>query len=128
METRTTKGIKISVEVFYQAAHSNPMDSKYVYAYKISITNTTRDVVQLLRRHWMITDSNRPVREVKGEGVIGKQPVLESGEQHQYVSWCNLFSDVGKMEGTYVMLNRTKGTMFRVVIPPFKMVFPYKLN
>lgn len=128
METKITKGIKVSVETFYQPTHSNPMESKYIFAYRITIVNTTQDVVQLLRRHWLINDSNRPVREVEGEGVIGKQPTLAEREEHQYMSWCNLFSDVGRMSGTFLMLNKTKGTTFRVTIPPFKMIPPFKLN
>lgn len=128
METKITKGIKISVETFYQPTHSNPLNSKYIFAYRVTIVNTTQDIVQLLRRHWIISDSSRPIREVEGEGVIGQQPILEPTQNHQYMSWCNLFSDVGKMEGTFLMLNKTKGTTFRVNIPSFKMIPFFKLN
>jgi len=128
METLTTNGIKISVETFYQSNYSKPMENKYIFAYRINIQNNNDFTVQLLRRHWHILDSNGMLREVEGDGVIGKQPVLSSGESHQYVSWSQLLTDVGKMYGTFLMVRQEDGEAFRVRIPEFKLVAPFKLN
>lgn len=128
METLTTNGIKISVETFYQQNSSEPREGKFIFAYRISIENKSTKTVQLLRRHWIIMDSTGSGREVEGEGVIGKQPILKPGETHQYASWCNLNSDIGKMYGTFLMLNKDANKEFRVTIPEFKLSPPYKLN
>lgn len=128
METLTTNGIKISVETFYQQSSSLPREGKFIFAYRVSIENKSSKTVQLLRRHWIIMDSNGSGREVEGEGVIGKQPTLQPGETHQYASWCNLNSDIGKMYGTFLMLNKNTNKEFRVTIPEFKLTPPYKLN
>ena len=128
METLTTKGIKVSVESFYQETQSRPLDRKYVFAYRITIENGSRYTVQLLRRHWHIVDSNDQRREVEGEGVIGQQPVLAPGESHQYVSWCPLTSEIGKMYGTYLMVRPEDQRTFDVRIPEFKLIAPFKLN
>lgn len=128
METLTTNGIKISVETFYQKDYSRPLENKYIFAYRIYIENKSNHVVRLIRRHWFIKDSSGAVREVEGEGVIGKQPILSPGESHQYISWSPLTSDIGKMYGTYLMLNKDNNTEFKVSIPEFKLIAPFKLN
>ncbi len=128
MDTLTTNGIKISVETFYQQNYSRPLENKYIFAYRIHIENRSSKTVQLMRRHWYIKDSSGSVREVEGEGVIGKQPVLRPGEGHQYVSWSPLISDIGKMYGTYLMLNKETKSQFRVSIPEFKLIAPFKQN
>jgi len=128
METLTTKGITISVESFYHSGYSKPVENKYVFAYRINIENKSDQTVQLLRRHWFIHDSNGAIREVEGEGVIGKQPVLVAGASHQYVSWSPLMTDVGKMYGTYLMLDKASGKEFKVKIPEFKLIAPFKGN
>jgi ApaG protein len=84
--------------------------------------------VKLLRRHWYITDSNGTYREVEGEGVVGQQPVIEPGGSHQYISACNLRSDMGKMSGSYQMENLYNKRLFQVQIPEFQMIAPFKLN
>jgi ApaG protein len=128
MEKLTTKGIKISVETSYQKDYSRPFENKYIFAYRIHIENMSSSIVQLMRRHWIIKDSSGATREVEGEGVIGKQPVLSPGESHQYISWSPLTSDIGKMYGTFLMLNKDTGTEFQVSIPEFKLIAPFKLN
>ena len=128
MDTLITKGIKVSVETFYQSNYSRPRDNKYVFAYRVTIENQGSHTVQLLRRHWFINDSTGIIREVEGEGVIGKQPILYPGESHQYVSWSPLMSDIGKMHGTFQLLNKQTKEKFYATIPEFKLIAPYKLN
>lgn len=128
METLTTKGIKISVETFYHEQHSRPTEQKFVFVYRITIENKSNSTVQLLHRHWYIFDSNGAIREVEGEGVIGKKPILNPGQSHQYVSWSPLQSDMGKMYGYYLMMDRDKKTNFKVLVPEFKLIAPFKEN
>ncbi len=128
MVTAVTEGIKVSVKTEYQAEYSSPLQAHYVFTYKITIENASENTIQLLRRHWMIYDSNGSVREVEGEGVVGQQPVLEPGEVHEYVSGCNLRSSIGKMVGTYMVERVMNGKRLRVAIPEFMMIVPYKLN
>jgi ApaG protein len=84
--------------------------------------------IQLRRRHWHIHDAGRPVKEVEGEGVVGLQPLLEPGGIHSYVSGCNLKSGLGKMYGVYTMERIMDGKQFKVRIPEFTMLVPFKLN
>ncbi|GAA4396697.1 Co2+/Mg2+ efflux protein ApaG [Nibrella viscosa] len=128
MVTAVTEGIKVSVKTEYQAEYSSPLQAHYVFTYRITIQNNSEHTIQLLRRHWLIYDSNGSVREVEGEGVVGQQPVLEPGEVHEYVSGCNLRSSMGKMVGTYLIERVMDGRRLRVAIPEFMMVVPYKLN
>lgn len=128
MVTEITEGVKVTVATEYQPEYSSPAQEHYVFTYKISIENCSEYTVQLLRRHWHIHDSNGSIREVEGEGVIGLQPVLEPGEIHEYVSGCNLKTNIGKMKGTYLMERIVDGKLFRVRIPEFTMVVPYRLN
>jgi ApaG protein len=125
--TCITNGIKISVETFYQEEHSRPMESKYIFAYRITIENLGALTAQLMRRHWVIQDSNGLVREIDGEGVIGQQPILPPHGVHQYVSWCQLFTDIGKMKGHYLFVQQN-GESFKVAIPEFNMTAPFKMN
>jgi ApaG protein len=99
-----------------------------MFAYKINIENLTDYAVQLLRRHWYILDSNGMKREVEGEGVIGQQPVIDPGHTHEYVSGCNLKTDMGRMSGTYQMIRLLDNAVFEVQIPEFYLVAPFKLN
>jgi ApaG protein len=128
MITQVTSGIKVSVETFYRPDQSNPTRNQYVFAYRISITNNSDYSVQLKRRHWFVLDSNATNREVEGEGVVGEQPIVETGETYQYVSGCNLDSEIGKMYGTYMMERLIDKKKFYVRIPEFSLVVPYKLN
>ncbi|MFC0183076.1 ApaG protein [Pseudarcicella hirudinis] len=128
MISAITEGVKVSVQTEYQAEYSNPLHEHFVFSYRIRIENESDFTVQLLRRHWFIHDANGTIREVEGEGVIGKQPVLEPGEFHEYVSGCNLNTSIGKMVGTYLMERIMDGKHFMVQIPGFSMIAPYRLN
>jgi len=128
MVTKTTEGIKISVETVYQADYSNPGNEHFMFAYKIQIQNLGEQTVQLLNRHWLIFDSNGTHREVEGQGIVGQQPILEPGQVHEYVSGCNLKTEMGSMTGTYEMKRITDNSTFFVKIPSFILITPYKLN
>ncbi len=128
MQTKVTEGVRISVEVFYQPDYSHPNSGEYMFAYRITITNESEYAVKLLRRHWTITDANGITHEVDGEGVVGQQPVIEPGNSHQYVSGSALKTEIGKMRGTYLMQRQYDEVKFKVLIPEFHMVAPYKLN
>lgn len=128
METCVTNNIRISVVATYQQAYSKPTKDQYVFSYHIVIENCGPDTVQLLRRHWVITNSLGLVQEVEGEGVIGQQPVLESTEVHQYDSWCPLSSPLGFMEGRYLFVNHNTGEEFYADVPRFRLESSVVLN
>jgi len=128
MVSLISKGVEISVETFYQPDYSNPLQSEFMFAYRITIENHNSFPVKLHRRHWYIFDSNGTNREVEGEGVVGVQPVLLPGEKYQYVSGCNLRTEIGKMYGVYEMEDLNSKRLFEVNIPAFEMFVPYKNN
>ena len=128
MVSKISEGVTISVETFFQPDYSNPVNSEYMFAYRITIENNNSFPVRLLSRQWKIFDSNGTNREVEGEGVIGVQPLINPGEQYQYVSGCNLRTEMGKMHGTYLMENINNKKNFEVNIPVFEMIVPFKLN
>ena len=128
MVSLISEGVEVSVETFYQQDYSNPMQSEYMFAYRIAIENHNSFSVKLHRRHWRIFDSNGTYREVEGEGVVGVQPVLSPGEKYQYVSGCNLRTEMGRMHGTYQMENLNNKQFFDVNIPAFEMFVPFKNN
>ena len=128
MITEITKGVKVSVSTAYQSEYSSPSQYHYVFTYEINIENCSENSVHLLRRHWFIHDSNGVVKEVEGEGVVGQQPILEPGDSHKYVSGCNLKTGIGKMCGTYLFERVVDGQQFKVKIPEFNLVVPFKLN
>ena len=129
METAITHNIKVSVEAVYQPDYSRPLRSEFVFAYQIRIDNLGQRPLQLLSRYWLIWDSNGSQREVEGEGVVGQQPVLEAGDFHEYVSACPLHSDIGYMQGYYLMryLDGAKEEV-KVIVPRFRMQTPFKNN
>lgn len=128
MVSKLTEGIVVSVETFYQPEYSNAINGEYMFAYRITIRNNNSFPVKLLRRHWFICDATGSVREVEGEGVVGVQPLINPGEEYQYLSGCNLRTEIGKMYGTYLMRNVNTNKEFNVIIPTFKMTVPFKLN
>lgn len=128
MVSAVTRGVKVTVENHYQPDYSSPLSGEFMFAYRINIFNESQDTVKLLRRHWYIVDSNGMVREVEGEGVVGQQPVLENNGSYEYVSGCNLKTEVGKMYGTYLMERLYDKRQFYVSIPEFKLVAPQKMN
>lgn len=128
MSSTTTQGVEVSVETYYQPDYSNPISGEFMFAYRITIDNHNNFSVKLHRRHWYIFDSNGEYREVEGEGVVGVQPVLQPGERYQYVSGCNLRSEMGRMSGSYQMENVDTKRFFDVDIPAFEMIVPFKYN
>ncbi|WP_316802410.1 Co2+/Mg2+ efflux protein ApaG [Pedobacter nototheniae] len=128
MVTAITDGVKVSVETIYQPEYSNPANEHFMFAYRIEISNLSDYPVQLMRRQWFIFDSNSSRREVEGEGVVGIQPVINPGETHVYVSGCNLKTDMGSMQGKYLMKRLVDEAEFEVDIPEFTLIAPYKLN
>jgi len=128
MITLTTNGVSVSVRTDYQEEYSNPNQKNFVFTYRILIENHSDFTVQLLRRKWLIVDADGSVKEVEGEGVVGQQPVIETGGVHEYVSGCNLRSGMGLMQGYYTMQRMMDGKQFDVVIPEFHLFTPYLLN
>jgi ApaG protein len=128
METLITAGVEVSVETFYQEEYSKPADGQFTFAYRITISNHNLHTVQLLRRKWKITDANRTVRLVEGEGVVGRQPILYPGDSYQYVSGCTFNTGMGKMDGIYIFENKTTAHEFEVIVPEFTMALPNLLN
>jgi ApaG protein len=128
MISEVTHGIKVIVETFYHREHSDVRINQFMFAYRITIENESEYAIKLLRRHWFIFDSVGEHKEVEGDGVVGKQPVIQPGEHHQYVSGCNLKSEMGTMRGTYQMQRLADGKLFDVVIPEFTLITPEKLN
>jgi len=128
MISKISEGITISVETYYQPDYSNPVNSGFMFAYRITIENSNTFPVKLLRRHWHIYDSNGSLREVEGEGVVGVQPQINPGESYQYVSGCNLRTEMGKMHGIYLMENISNKKTFDVAIPSFEMYAPFKMS
>ena len=128
MNSIISEGVQVSVDTFYQPDYSNPLQSEFMFAYRITLENHNSFPIKLHRRNWQIFDSNGTHREVEGEGVVGVQPVLKPGESYQYVSGCNLRTEMGKMKGTYQMENLNNKRMFEVDIPAFEMIVPMKYN
>jgi ApaG protein len=122
MVTALTEGIRVSVQVDYQTEFSSPHQYHYVFVYKILIENTSGYTVQLMSRRWEIFDAGEARKIVEGDGVVGQQPVLESGQSHQYVSGCNLRSGLGKMKGHYYMERIHDGRQIEVTIPEFQLI------
>ncbi|MGZ3653661.1 MAG: Co2+/Mg2+ efflux protein ApaG [Bdellovibrionota bacterium] len=121
MRSKRTNGVRIDVETYYVAEKSIPAMNQYLFGYEITITNENPEAVQLLHRHWVITDALGRVEEVKGPGVIGKQPRLKSGESFTYDSFCPLPTPFGSMRGSYKMM-RDNGEFFEVDVPLFSLV------
>lgn len=114
----TTHDIRVIVKPVYVEQESDLVSGRFVYAYFVTIENMSLDTVQLMRRFWKIKDSNGEEHIVEGDGVIGKQPVIEPGNVHSYNSYCVLKSFEGNMEGYYEM-EKSDGTPIRVTIPRF---------
>jgi ApaG protein len=121
---RTTRGITVTVEPHFLADQSVPDACRYVWAYHVRIQNDGRETVQLMTRYWKITDSRGQVQEVRGDGVVGKQPVLKPGEAFEYASGAPLTTPSGIMTGTYHMVSET-GERFDVAIPAFSLDSPH---
>jgi len=119
----TTRGIAVSVEPVYLEAKSSPGSSQYFWAYRVTIENQGTETVQLLSRHWMITNARGEFTEVKGPGVVGEQPVLKPGESYEYASGAPLNTPSGMMGGSYQMESES-GERFDIEIPAFSLDSP----
>jgi ApaG protein len=122
IRSQTTRDVTVSAQSFYQDAYSQPEQGQYVHAYQIRIENGGQLPVQLLSRNWEITDATGERRLVEGDGVVGKQPVIEPGQMYTYQSWVQFPTPIGKMRGSYVMYRRDAEGVenyFRVVVPQF---------
>ena len=122
-----TEGIRVTVTSRYLAEQSDPVGHRYVWAYTVRVANEGSAAVTLVTRHWIIVDAKAGIDEVKGPGVVGKQPRLEPGEQFQYTSGCILKTPRGAMHGTYQMV-REDGRAFDANIAPFALQMPVDLN
>jgi ApaG protein len=114
----TTRDVKVQAEPRYSPEHSEPQRQEWFFLYTITITNQGRETVQLLSRHWVVTDALGNVEEVRGPGVVGHQPVLKPGESFEYTSGCPLKTPFGSMRGSYEMITE-RGERFLVDIAPF---------
>jgi ApaG protein len=119
--------ITVSVKSAYLPENSDPARSQFVFAYTVTITNSGEVAAQLISRHWIITDAESQVQEVKGLGVVGQQPLLQPGESFEYTSGTSLPTAVGTMHGTYQMV-AGDGKTFDAAIPPFTLSMPRVLH
>jgi len=119
--------VRVHVQSQYDPVRSNPGNNQWFFLYTITITNVGSETVQLLTRHWVITDGNGKVEEVRGPGVVGKQPILKAGESFDYTSGCPLQTPFGVMEGTYQMVTED-GERFDAKIAPFTLSEPYTVH
>jgi ApaG protein len=125
--TETTQGIRITVFPQFISSESSPIDGIYVFAYMVAIENNTEGTVQLLRRHWVVSSGTAVYTEVRGDGVVGEQPVLEPGEAFQYSSGCVIKDPFGSMHGSYTFQNGAKH-QFEVEIPRFDLICPHLIH
>lgn len=132
MYSLTTNFIKVTVTPYYLESRSVPIEELFCWAYNVTIENIGPDTVQLLNRHWIITDAKGLTKEVKGAGVIGEQPILKPGQKHEYTSSVPLNTQSGLMTGTYQMIKlneneQQEGSPFKVDIPAFSLDTPEQL-
>jgi ApaG protein len=127
MSRALTEGILVSVKSAYVPERSAPSARRYTFAYTVTITNQGTETAQLISRHWVITDADGDVQEVRGPGVVGEQPLLAPGESFEYTSWCVLPTSSGEMRGTYQMVT-PRGRSFDAEIGLFRLALPHTLN
>jgi ApaG protein len=123
----TTRGVHVLVRSRYSPERSEPANEKWFFLYTITISNKGDETVQLLTRHWIVTDGKGNVEEIRGPGVVGKQPTLAPGESFEYTSGCPLSTPFGIMEGTYQMV-ASDGSHFDAKIAPFTLSEPYTVH
>lgn len=127
MSDTLTRGVRITVKPQYVAEQSQPERDQYLFAYHVTIRNEGKITVQLMSRHWIITNGEGNTEEVRGPGVVGHQPTLKPGEQFQYTSACPLTTPVGTMHGSFQMVIE-EGETFDASIDPFRLAVPRALN
>ncbi|PIR39482.1 MAG: Co2+/Mg2+ efflux protein ApaG [Alphaproteobacteria bacterium CG11_big_fil_rev_8_21_14_0_20_39_49] len=124
MYRQISHNIEVTVTPEYEDEQSSPMDNFFIWEYNIRIKNNSSDIVQLLRRHWVLVDDKGQMQEIDGDGVIGLQPVLKQGEEFEYSSSVHLTESSGVMMGSYDMV-KMDGEMIIVEIPPFSLDCPH---
>ncbi len=122
-----TQGVRVQVVSKYSPERSQPTGSRWFFLYTVTISNEGDETVQLLTRHWVITDGAGQIEEVRGRGVVGKQPTLAPGESFEYTSGCPLGTSFGIMEGSYQMITAS-GDHFDAKIAPFTLSEPYTVH
>jgi ApaG protein len=127
MNSKTPYTIDVEVETRFVPDQSEPGDNRYVFAYTVTLRNMSTVGAQLLTRHWVITDGNGKVEEVRGDGVVGEQPWMRPGDSYEYTSGAVLETSVGTMEGSYLMI-ADDGTHFDAPIPAFVLSIPRTLH
>jgi ApaG protein len=127
VSTALTAGIRVQVRTEFRADRSQPAAGRWLFSYTIRISNEGEGAAKLVSRHWIITDANGDREEVVGDGVVGQQPLLATGESFEYTSFCVLKTPHGSMRGTYHMA-REDGRRFDADIAPFSLVAPGSLN
>jgi ApaG protein len=127
MSSALTRGILVTVRTEYMADRSSVSSKQYAFAYTVNIANQGTVTTQLKSRHWIIADAFGTIQEVRGEGVVGAQPVLRPGEEFEYTSWCVIGTPSGSMRGTYQMIT-SQGDRFDAQIAPFVLSPPQLLN
>ena len=128
MSDTTTRGIRIVVRPQFVPEQSQPDNGQYLFAYHVRIENQGTEVVQLVSRHWAITNGANKVEHVRGPGVVGYQPVLKPGEMFEYTSACPLDTPVGTMHGEFNMVVQSSQEKFDALIQPFRLAMPRALN
>lgn len=128
MESLTTEGVEVIVKYTYEDEFSKPSQSEFIFSYQIEINNVNHFPIQLISRKWFVFDSKGDHYEVEGQGVIGKQPILNKNESHNYQSGTSLTSPIGRMRGYYMMFNLETKEEFKVYIPEFDLIAPFVLN
>lgn len=119
--------VSVKVMTEYLPEQSIPEDNRYVFAYHVNIRNDGSQTAQLISRHWIMTDGNDKIQEVKGMGVVGAQPFLQPGESYQYTSGTVIETVVGTMQGSYQM-QAEDGSLFDAIIPPFTLAMPNQVH
>jgi ApaG protein len=127
MSESITEGVRVTVKPAFWPERSSPEQNQWAFTYAVTVVNEGTRAATLRARHWVITDASGRVEEVRGEGVVGKQPRLEPGERFEYTSWAMLKTPFGSMHGEYVM-ERTDGSRFEAKIAEFALTQPHALN
>lgn len=127
MEHDSLNRIDVQVETKYVESQSQPEERRFVFSYTVTIRNEGTIPARLMNRHWIITDANGKIQEVRGEGVVGEQPHLNPGESFRYTSGTVLDTPVGSMQGSYDMMDN-QGNHFDAAIPPFSLARPGSLH
>lgn len=127
MSDTTTDGVRIQIKSMYIPERSLVEDAHFFFAYRVRITNVGEGIVQLVSRHWVITDADGATEEVRGPGVVGEQPLLREGQSFEYTSFCPIKTPVGTMHGSFQMMGEAE-EVFDALITPFGLSVPGVLN